>query len=1725
MDVFQLRENLTQEYSAYVRSFVRIQEPRLSEYVGDQIAAGVLWPDPLIQLNPAFEPGGTVDDLVASGLLHDECSRIFRMEKDRGGSVPLRFHRHQVEAIRTARAGKNYVLTTGTGSGKSLAYIVPIVDHVLRHGSGKGIQAIVIYPMNALANSQCVELEKFLCKGYPDEKGPVTFAKYTGQESEEERKQIVAHPPDILLTNYVMLELMLVRHEEDALLAAARGLRFLVLDELHTYRGRQGADVAMLVRRTRDALEAPGLQCIGTSATLAGPGNYDDQRAEVARVAKLLFGKEVEASSVIGETLRRVTEPWSPDDPAFLAALRARLADPDSQAPEDYEAFVRDPLAIWIEQTFGIRAEADSGRLIRCTPRSLGGPEGAGPELGLLTGIQDLSCQEALAETLLTGYSCRQPETGFPVFAFRVHQFISRGDTVYASPEDEEHRYATLEKQKYVPGEGRSRVLLPLAFCRECGQDYYTVTLAKKDGDCLVIPRDLGGRAEEDGDSEGFLYFSSQRPWPDDPQEVLDHRLPDDMLELKDGHVRLKSGQKDRLPRALHIEPGGRVGDDGPVFQFIPAPFRFCLRCGVSYGSRQASDFAKLTLLGAGGRSSATTILGLATIGYLRESSDLPAHARKLLSFTDNRQDASLQAGHFNDFVEVGLLRAALYRAALQAGATGLTHEVLTQQVQDALSLPLQDYAVNPEVRFLQLDETRRALRDVLGYRIYRDLERGWRVTSPNLEQCGLLEITYRSLEDVCQAQDLWQDKHAALVAASPEQRAAVAKVLLDFMRQELAIKVDYLEADPQERIKRQSDQHLVSPWALDDREEMQKAPILFARSTKHGDFGGNVYLSARSGFGQYLRRPNILPTVGAKLNLKDTQVIIAQLLRALEVGFLVQRVLEPKGADDVPGYQMSAAGIVWRAGDGSHPFRDPIRKPTEPSEGGAPNPFFVRFYREVALGLRGLEAREHTAQVPYADRVLREDRFRQGALPVLFCSPTMELGIDIAQLNVVNMRNIPPTPANYAQRSGRAGRSGQPALVFSYCSTGSSHDQYFFKHPADMVAGAVAPPRLDLSNEDLVRAHVQAIWLAETGRRLGTTLKEVLDVAGDDPTLSLQEGVAKQLSEPRAQERARGRAANVLASINDQLQGSEWYHDGWLDSVIGGVMQSFDDACLRWRTLYRAAITQQEMQNRVIRDASRTHADKEQARRLRAEAEAQLKLLSESQGARQSDFYSYRYFASEGFLPGYSFPRLPLSAYIPARGRRGRKRDDEFLSRPRFLAISEFGPRSIIYHEGSRYIINKVLLSVDEDGARTSTAKLCGQCGYYHDKMVDICERCNKVLEGLLPGLFRLQNVSTKRRDRITSDEEERQRKGYELRTGIRFAPRDGRPSSRDAQVEAGGELIARLTYAETATLYRINLGWRQRKKTEPNGFLLDLERGYWASENKQDPGDETDPMSAKVQRVIPFVEDRRNSLLVAPVREQGPAVMASLQAALKTAIQLVFQLEGSELASEPLPSSAERRLLLLYESAEGGAGVLSRLLDTPTALGDVARKALELCHFDPDTGEDLRRSPNMREDCEAACYHCLMHYGNQTDHAILDRHAIRDLLVRLGGCTVSASPVVASRADHFQVLLNLCDSELERDWLRLVDARKLRLPSHAQHLIPECHAEADFYYADHHAVILVDGPSHDESPRRVVDQTQIEALRDEGYEVLRFRYDEVRPDGWLDKIVKRPDVFGKQG
>lgn len=700
-----------------------------------------------------------------------------------------------------------YVLTTGTGSGKSLSYIVPIVDYILKNGSGNGIKAIIVYPMNALANSQELELDKFLQSG----RYPVTFRRYTGQEKDAARQEIINNPPDILLTNYVMLELVLTRPYERKLVQAAANLQFLVFDELHTYRGRQGADVAMLVRRLRETLggAASQFRCVGTSATLAGPGTFEQKREDVAAVASKLFGDEILPGNVIVETLASETARVDLDAPGARQALAASLA---ASLPDSYVEFIAHPLVAWLENTIGVEMRA--GRLERCRPRSLEGKNGLAKSLAACTGLPESECGAKIRAALLAGSRIKKPDSDKPVFAFKLHQFISKGDTVYCTLESEHARHITLFGQKLAPGRDSATPLYPLNFCRECGKEYYSVALVEDEsGNAFFRPLNAG-RMEEDVIS-GYLFISAADPWPEASPDQLE-RLPGDWLEEKDGQLALSRSKRKYLPRAWHVRPDGAafskpVPGSIPAW-FMEASFAFCPQCLVSYAPR-LNDFSKLATLGTEGRSTATTVLSMSTVNHLREESDLDPIAAKFLCFSDNRQDASLQSGHFNDFAETGLIRSALYNAVARAGAAGLEYDKLPEQVFDCLGLgyadgqfPREKYSAVPDAKFIRATQVDKAFRAVLEYRIYSDLRRGWRIVAPNLEQCGLLEIEYLALHDLCQDDSCW-GANPQLAAADAQTRKRVALAFLDYLRSKLIIKADALDHMKQEEIARQSRQ------------------------------------------------------------------------------------------------------------------------------------------------------------------------------------------------------------------------------------------------------------------------------------------------------------------------------------------------------------------------------------------------------------------------------------------------------------------------------------------------------------------------------------------------------------------------------------------------------------------------------------------------------------------------------------------------------------------------------------------------------------------------------------------------------------------------------------------------------------------------------------------------------------------------------------------------------
>ena len=378
---------------------------------------------------------------------------------------------------------------------------------------------------------------------------------------------------------------------------------------------------------------------------------------------------------------------------------------------------------------------------------------------------------------------------------------------------------------------------------------------------------------------------------------------------------------------------------------------------------------------------------------------------------------------------------------------------------------------------------------------------------------------------------------------------------------------------------------------------------------------------------------------------------------------------------------------------------------------------------------------------------------------------------------------------------------------------------------------------------------------------------------------------------------------------------------------------------------------------------AKERRATKEQ----QAQANEQLALLQRGTSSGGSDFYTYRYLATEGFLRGYNFPRLPLYAYVPSIGS-GPGGRAAYLQRARFLAIAEFGPRSLIYHEGRAFRVYRAKLPAGvrtEDGGKLSTATLfiCNTCGaVHHQDEPGRCHACGAAMAGTHPirNVLRIDNVETLPAERITANDEERQHQGFDIQTVFAWPLRDGALDIVSARASDAHGPILSIDNASGATISRLNKGLRRRKQKSIFGFAIDPATGRWTG-SPEEGDDDTTPEGPVKQRVVPIVQDTKNAALLRLSAEPLPeAAMATLQHGLARGIGLVFQLEEGETLTEPVPSRDNRRAVLAYEVTEGGAGVLGRLTTEPHALARVARTALELMHYrnlDAGGGERMKQ------------------------------------------------------------------------------------------------------------------------------------------------------------------------
>jgi hypothetical protein len=369
--------------------------------------------------------------------------------------------------------------------------------------------------------------------------------------------------------------------------------------------------------------------------------------------------------------------------------------------------------------------------------------------------------------------------------------------------------------------------------------------------------------------------------------------------------------------------------------------------------------------------------------------------------------------------------------------------------------------------------------------------------------------------------------------------------------------------------------------------------------------------------------------------------------------------------------------------------------------------------------------------------------------------------------------------PSGPAEPVGRARRLWSSPIARRRVRTTN-----YFGRPEAMVSGIVRPPAIELANRDLVRAHLYSIWLTDSGKELVPEIPHVLDLSKE--TLPVQEEIAHAFAAPDLKTRAGTAMKRLLDSIDAELtqEAAPWAADreAFAATTADAAAQEFSGAFNRWRQLYEGARDQLKDANRKSEMRGLSAKERKAAKDQQAQAKEQLALLERGTSSSGSDFYTYRYLATEGFLPGYNFPRLPLYAYVPSIGS-GPGARAAYLQRARFLAIAEFGPQSLIYHEGRAYRVHKAKLPPGvgaPDGGEIATATffVCGACGAAHQQdEPERCHACGAAMAGTDPirNVLRIDNVETERAERITANDEERRHQGFDIQTVFAWPKRDG--------------------------------------------------------------------------------------------------------------------------------------------------------------------------------------------------------------------------------------------------------------------------------------------------------------------------------------------------------------
>ncbi len=1725
-NIFLQIAELQERYKSFIKSYQNFDNEIIKDWVNNQINSGIfIYQKPVIDLIPQYKLGETLEELINSGIIHKEIIDLFHNKSKTG---PIHPYKHQESAIHLADSKKNFIVSTGTGSGKSMTFWIPIISECLkaRDKGEKGIKAIIIYPMNALANSQYNDIIQRL------HGTGLKIVKYTGELKRDQdtarsyyknilkREQIYdceiisreeihnKPPPDILITNYKMLELILTRLHDQKIFRKNNPdtLKFIILDEIHTYAGNSGADVGCLLRRLKQRVGATNVICIGTSATIESESG--SQSDNIRHFAENMFGKPFNQEKFLIQA-DYVEEPYDellelPDQLLVnqsdldnfngtlgntLPLTKALLKDPSKISISIDEKTLGDlfqnhPTIVFIRELILTKGPLTIEEISECYSNKI--------RLGW--SIDD--CSKEIQAALLVGTVARGTYEGKEraLLVPKIHLFFTQGMLIFGclSSNDRESIHLQLTGDLFCSNHDNMQDLprmFPLLFCKQCGGEFFGVKILDDGALSLEYYN------EYVTGTNILLCKGSQLPeaWQDLP-------IPDEWFTKT---RKIAKNYRDAVPyRSTYCYICNRLDSSCdhsikfPVW-VVSDSFRLCPICGALHAANTAR-FRKFYYFDIVGRSTATDILVSNTLKVLSEEE------KRMLVFSDNRQETAFQAGHLRDFQRRTNFQHLLTQTLKDAHLHHRSLRISTIGSEIYQTIQKYDFPVL-WIEGRDEFEQERSLKQYLTFLALSELKGSTYILHTGIERFGILEVEYQDFDQFINNEPFWTEI-PLLRNITSELRHDYLRGILDEIRwfggiyhdnlnetsRKWSTWCDYLELDylfdPGDYVGRQygfSDEEFnIPPYFRGARVKSRKYSTprsllnTWTRSMFNctADEATNLLHLVRD----VLIQKGYLKSHTTNFKYKNiyqinSDKIILKYRTDSEVNYCLrcQRVYSYKVVDSCIKKRCGQLDKVdWS------------------------NNYYYRLYNSLLSLESSIIPSEHSAQLDLDDRTEIEGAFNEGKLNVLVCSPTMELGIDIGDLSSVLLRNMPPDPSRYAQRAGRAGRSERPSFILVFSSSSASnfqgpHDRYFYLHPEKIISGRITPPQFELDNKKLITKHINSIviQIISDYYRIDKQPKDIYkveEVKEPDYECLMDDEFSRELENALDLHKDDILKA-VEEAFSQEISIFPWFSGDFIKDIVTNFKHQFDSTFNYFKDL----LVEYARERETLHTLSLGKLDSSLDRRISTVRRQIAKMWHGN-----DEFYIFNYLSNHGFLPNYGFSSA--SSHIQMYKSRPPNQGEKIVHRDSVVAIREFAPFNTLYFMGSKYNVRRAQAKRSGEEIDINKLYLCSDCFYLEFgsrvESLQNCPSCEKVISPVeeICDCIPFPNMKASSGENIGCDEEKREIKYYEI------LPNYKENKTRQWQLEIIGEnqeKYGEIKFEHDALIYHINKGhirYDPNGRTEPEPFHYCSACNQWLFKSRLEDhiSDGTNvycknraveaDLYKNVMLVVQGSHDVMQLFFSCPenISEEGELAVnqyyVTLLEAFIQSILLTFNLTERELGGFILPKpNSNDHDVIIFEAEEGGTGVLKSLIRDTNRWKKMLRNMIGLLHLKEENTDEEKE-----DACQHACYNCLLGFWNQRNHQFINRKRILPIVRKLMA-TKTKEVSSESGSNDLQELLDVgLDSRLEKRVITMMSELNISMPDEVQKTINDTNGNpitrTDLFYSDIRLAVFIDGPPH---------------------------------------------------